>query len=69
MHSACVLQGTENGTIGCLDVGSHEYSTLLRSHTKAVHGVAVDAKRREITSVSDDGTIRVWNMDTTEQGM
>jgi hypothetical protein len=28
--------GTRNGTLGVLDIGSHSYSTLVRSHTADV---------------------------------
>ena len=37
--------GTENGAVGCLDVVSHQYCTLLRSHTDSIHAVAVDPCR------------------------
>ena len=37
--------GTENGVIGCLDVPTHQYRTLLRSHTDTVNAVAVDTHR------------------------
>ena len=37
--------GTENGAVGCLDVVSHQYRTLLRSHTDSVHAVAIDPCR------------------------
>lgn len=37
--------GTENGVIGCLDVPTHQYRTLLRSHTDTVNAVAVDIHR------------------------
>ena len=37
--------GTENGIIGCLDVPTHQYRTLLRSHTDTINAVAVDTHR------------------------
>lgn len=37
--------GTENGVIGCLDVPTHQYRTLLRSHTDTINAVAVDTHR------------------------
>ncbi len=36
---------TETGTVGVLDVPSHTYATLLRSHVGCVNGVAADPKR------------------------
>ena len=37
--------GTEAGVIGCLDVPTHQYRTLLRSHTDTINAVAVDSAR------------------------
>lgn len=61
--------GTQDGTLGVLDVASHAYQTILRSHTKAVLAVAADPNpaNREFASVSEDGTIRVWSLDSFEQ--
>ncbi|KAA6425283.1 MAG: hypothetical protein FRX49_04777, partial [Trebouxia sp. A1-2] len=54
--------GTENGVIGCLDVPTHQYRTLLRSHTDTINAVAVDTHRGEYCTVSSDGTIRGWDI-------
>lgn len=40
-----IAVGTENGVIGCLDVPTHQYRTLLRSHTDTINAVAVDVHR------------------------
>lgn len=40
-----IAVGTENGAIGCLDVPTHQYRTLLRSHTDTINAVAVDTHR------------------------
>lgn len=37
--------GTESGVIGCLDVPTHQYRTLLRSHIDTINAVAVDTHR------------------------
>lgn len=37
--------GTENGALGVLDVPSHNYVTLLRSHTATVNMVVADPNR------------------------
>ena len=58
---------TAGGSVGVLDVPSHRYRTLLRSHTDSVFDVAVDPNRAEVTTVSADGSIRVWALDTMEQ--
>ena len=40
-----IAVGTESGAIGCLDVPTHQYRTLLRSHTDTINAVAVDTHR------------------------
>ena len=62
-----VCVGTEKGAVGVLDIPSHGYQTLIRSHTDDVVCVAADPLRAEFTTVSADGTIRVWNDATGEQ--
>ncbi|XP_019939112.2 WD repeat-containing protein 90 isoform X1 [Paralichthys olivaceus] len=62
-----VLAATSNGILGFLDVSSHGYNTLMRSHTDAVLGFSVDGIRRHLTTASSDGTVRIWNMDTLQQ--
>ncbi len=42
---ACI--GTEDGVVGTLDVVTHQYSTLVRSHCAAVNDVAVHPDRCE----------------------
>ena len=58
---------TAGGSVGVLDVPSHRYRTLLRSHTDSVFDVAMDPNRNEVTTVSADGSIRVWALDAMEQ--
>lgn len=48
--------GTENGSIGLLDIPSHKYATLLRSHVGRVNAVALDPNRPQYCTVSSDGT-------------
>ena len=50
-----------------LDIPSLAYRTLLRSHNAVVHGVAADPINDEAATVSEDGTIRVWDLATGEQ--
>lgn len=40
-----VACGTENGSIGMLDVAGHRYSTLLRSHSGTINALAIDPSR------------------------
>ncbi|KAI4898063.1 hypothetical protein NFI96_018064 [Prochilodus magdalenae] len=62
-----VLAATSTGNLGYLDVTSHGYRTLMRSHTAAVLGFSVDGIRRQITTASRDCTIRVWAIDSAQQ--
>ncbi|XP_029954629.1 WD repeat-containing protein 90 [Salarias fasciatus] len=62
-----VLSATSTGNLGCLDVSSRGYNTLMRSHTDAVLGFSVDGLRRHLTTASADGTVRIWNMDSLHQ--
>lgn len=68
--TASVLQlcvGTENGSVGLLDIATHKYSTVLRSHTDSVNGLAVDGTGKHLVTASSDGTIRIWNVVTHQQ--
>jgi hypothetical protein len=40
-----VAIGTESGALGVLDIPSHHYTTLLRSHVGRVNGVVADPVR------------------------
>uniref|UniRef100_A0A3B3ZMM7 Uncharacterized protein n=1 Tax=Periophthalmus magnuspinnatus TaxID=409849 RepID=A0A3B3ZMM7_9GOBI len=62
-----VLAATSNGILGYLDVSSHDYNTLMRSHTDTVLGFSLDGVRRHLTTASSDGTVRIWNMDSLHQ--
>ncbi|KAF7708050.1 hypothetical protein HF521_017107 [Silurus meridionalis] len=57
----------EAGNLGYLDVRSRAYRTLMRSHTDSVLGFSVDASRRRVTTASRDGTVRIWDADSSQQ--
>ncbi|XP_067859383.1 WD repeat-containing protein 90 isoform X3 [Heptranchias perlo] len=62
-----VLAATTTGNLGYLDIPSRGYTTLMRSHTDRVLAFSVDGIRRHLVSVSEDGTIRVWDLDSMQQ--
>lgn len=62
-----ILAGTATGNFGVLDVSSRKYTTLMRSHVSSVLAVALDPLRRQMATVSDDHTIRIWDLDTLQQ--
>ena len=40
-----VAVGVESGALGVLDIPTHHYTPLLRSHTASVHAVVADPNR------------------------
>jgi len=40
-----VVVGTESGVLGTLDIPTHRYTPLLRSHVASVNAVAADPNR------------------------
>lgn len=47
-----------------LDISTRTYKTLIRSHIDQILGCSFDPSRRCLVTVSDDDTIRVWDLDT-----
>ncbi|XP_041363253.1 WD repeat-containing protein 90-like isoform X2 [Gigantopelta aegis] len=62
-----ILAGTSVGNLGVLDVSTRAYSTMMRSHTARIRGIAVDPYRKHLATVSDDHSIRVWDAETLQQ--
>ena len=58
-----LLIGTDSGTIGVLDVPTLKHATIVRSHTDIICGLAIDPHNREFATASNDGSIRVWELD------
>lgn len=49
--------------------GMHSYRTILRSHTATICQIIVRPDGSEIATISDDYTIRVWNMSSGHQSL
>ncbi|XP_072042911.1 WD repeat-containing protein 90-like [Amphiura filiformis] len=62
-----ILAGTTTGNLGILDVSTRNYITLMRSHTHRVLAMSLDPVRRQLATVSEDHTIRIWDLDTSRQ--
>lgn len=62
-----VLSATSSGLLGFLDVPSQEYSVLVRSHTAPVLALATEGSRSQLATVSQDHTVRVWDLVTLQQ--
>ncbi|KAM9724960.1 WD repeat-containing protein 90 isoform 1-T1 [Dama dama] len=62
-----VLSTTSSGHLGFLDVPSQAYSVLVRSHTAPVLALATERSRGQLATVSQDHTVRVWDLVTLQQ--
>ncbi|RLV89514.1 hypothetical protein DV515_00014826 [Chloebia gouldiae] len=62
-----VLSTTAAGALGYLDVQARDYNTLMRSHEGSVLGFSVEGKWKQIATVSQDSTIRVWDLASRQQ--
>lgn len=62
-----VLSATLSGHLGFLDVPSREYNTLARSHTAPVLALATECSRGQLATMSQDHTVRVWDLATLQQ--
>lgn len=62
-----VLSTTATGNLGYLDIQARDYNTLMRSHKESVLGFSVEGKLEQIATVSQDNTIRVWDLASRQQ--
>nr|XP_033770291.1 WD repeat-containing protein 90 isoform X1 [Geotrypetes seraphini] len=62
-----VLSTTSTGNLGYLDVPSHDFNTLMRSHTDIILAFSVDMIRKQLATVSQDNTIRIWELTSMQQ--
>ncbi|XP_061455789.1 WD repeat-containing protein 90 isoform X2 [Rhineura floridana] len=62
-----VLCTTASGNVGCLDIQSKDYCTIMRSHRDSVLAFSVEGSQKQLVSVSQDNTIRVWNIESMQQ--
>ncbi|CAL1536659.1 unnamed protein product [Lymnaea stagnalis] len=62
-----IIAGTSTGNLGVLDVSTRQYTTVMRSHTGRVLSFAIDPMRKHLATVSEDNTIRVWDVETLQQ--
>ncbi|XP_059935471.1 WD repeat-containing protein 90 isoform X2 [Mesoplodon densirostris] len=62
-----VLSTTSSGHLGFLDIPSREYSVLVRSHAAPVLALATECSRGQLATVSQDHTVRIWDLATLQQ--
>ncbi|XP_074454129.1 WD repeat-containing protein 90 isoform X1 [Larus michahellis] len=62
-----VLCTTAAGNVGYLDIQSQGYNTLMRSHEDSVLAFSVEGIWKQMATVSQDNTIRVWDLASMQQ--
>ncbi|XP_045705221.1 WD repeat-containing protein 90 isoform X2 [Phyllostomus hastatus] len=62
-----VLSTTSSGHLGFLDIPTREYSVLMRSHMAPVLALATEYNQGQLATVSQDHTVRVWDLATLQQ--
>lgn len=62
-----VLSTTSSGHLGFLDTPSRVYHMLARSHTARVLALATEQRRGQLATVSQDRTVRIWDLATLQQ--
>lgn len=62
-----VLSTTATGNLGYLDIQARDYNTLMRSHKDSVLGFSVEGRWKLIATVSQDNTVRVWDLTSMQQ--
>ena len=58
-----IICGTNNGSLGMVDIAKEKYVTLLRSHSDEIIAADYNTNRNYIITVSKDKTIRLWGVD------
>ena len=62
-----VACGTLNGSLGVLNKSNQRYKTLLRSHTDSILSMDFHLAKRNVITVSNDATIRLWDISNNDQ--
>jgi WD40 repeat protein len=62
-----ILISTISGSLGLLNLINKEHFNLIRSHTQFVTDIDYDDTRKQMISVGQDGTIRIWCFNTGKQ--
>ncbi|CAD8163025.1 unnamed protein product [Paramecium octaurelia] len=62
-----VACGTSTGGLGILDISSHHYKTVIRSHTNVINQIQVHPYSKLLITLSEDCTIRLWDIEKSDQ--
>ncbi|CAG9309951.1 unnamed protein product [Blepharisma stoltei] len=61
-----VACATENRTLGTLNLDTNDYKTLFRSHLNSILSISIHPSKLQVSTISDDRTIKIWNPLSTE---
>jgi len=59
-----LFAGTYNDIIAVIDFESGRVKRMLEGHDGAVYGLTLDRSETRLLSSSEDGTVRIWNIET-----
>lgn len=62
-----VACGTSTGTLSILDLTNNNYKIIVRSHTSNVSKICYHSFSNSMITLSNDLTIRLWDVDRLEQ--
>eukprot|EP00928_Gymnodinium_smaydae_P026312 TRINITY_DN20709_c1_g3_i1.p1 TRINITY_DN20709_c1_g3~~TRINITY_DN20709_c1_g3_i1.p1 ORF type:complete len:2082 (-),score=410.92 TRINITY_DN20709_c1_g3_i1:81-6326(-) len=62
-----VLCCTQAGSVGLLDMQSHGYTDVARSHGTTIVDAALSLNFQELVTASADGMLKVWSLETLGQ--
>jgi WD40 repeat protein len=62
-----ILISTISGSLNILNLVTKVHLNLMRTHTKLINDIDYDDIRKQMISVGDDGTIRIWCFRTGKQ--
>jgi WD40 repeat protein len=60
-----LISGSHDGIIRIYDTGTFSCQSMMRGHTDSVNRICI-LNNHQICSGSDDGTIKIWNIETKE---
>lgn len=62
-----VACSTASGAVGMLDMKSHAYSELVRSHSSPISDASLSISFEELVTICQDGTVKIWSLATMKQ--
>lgn len=62
-----LLSATIDGTVGVLDMQTQLFNVIHRSHSAPINDGSVSSLYEELVTVTEDGYIKIWNLNTLKQ--